>query len=138
MKKGITIISILVAIVAAVVFWFGGFQSGKGEPAETKWKGDPLESAAIPVAIAEWTVLVIWERQPSHAREGADIAGPFPYVIRSKTAPTLESIQAANLVFPLAGNWKPAALFDVKLSKPGTPMPDPIKEQPEKPVKEQL
>ena len=134
MKKGITIIGILVAIGAAVVFWFGGFQSGKGNTDKPEWP-EKVELGAVPPRLAEWRVLVIWEKAPSHAREGADVAGPFPYIINSKTVPTLAQLKDFNLSPPLPdGVWSIKALFDVELLRDNSP-PEPEKpiEQPTKP-----
>jgi hypothetical protein len=131
MKKGVTIISILVAIGAAVVFWFGGFQSGKGNTDNLEWP-EKIELGAIPPRLAEWRVLVIWEKAPSHAREGADVAGPFPYIINSKTAPDLAKMREFNIVPPLPGDWKIIKVFSVELLRDNYP-PEPEPTKPEKP-----
>jgi hypothetical protein len=131
MKKGVTIISILVAIGAAVVFFVGGHLSGKPET-ETRWKGEPLEVGKVAPRLPEWRVLVIWEKAPAHSREGTDVAGPAPYYVFSKAEPTLETIKATLPPFPRPGEWTPVVLFSTELVREGYP-PEAEPTKPENP-----
>jgi len=131
MKK-LGIITLLIIAGIAATIWFGGFQFGKGKTEKPEWP-EKVELGAIPPRLAEWRVLVIWEKAPSHAREGADVAGPFPYTVNSKTVPTLAQLKDFNLSPPLPdGVWTLKALFSTELLRDNyPPAPEPTK--PEKP-----
>jgi hypothetical protein len=131
MKKGITIISILVAIGAAVVFWFGGFQSGKGET-ETRWKGEPLEVAAMKPRLPEWRIYVVWEKAPEHARDQPSYT-IAPYTVYQKPAPAADNIDIPP--FPKPGTWKISGMWEVILAREGTPDPEPPLPETPTPVK---
>ena len=139
MKK-LSVIAVAIVLCMFGIFWLGGFLSGKGEPAETKWKGESLELAKIPHRLPEWRVLVVWEKAPAHAREGADYCGPFPHYIMSKKMPTLESIRDVLPPIELPGTWTPCLIFGAPelIDEGYPPLSDTPKEHPEKPIKEQL
>jgi hypothetical protein len=132
MKK-FTIITLLIIAGIAATIWAGGFQFGKGKTDKPEWP-EKVELGAIPPRLAEWRVLVIWEKAPSHAREGSDVAGPFPYIINSKTAPDLAKMREFNIVPPLPGDWKIIKVFSIELLRDNYP-PEAEKpiEQPTKP-----
>ena len=132
MKKGITLGAIIVALGAALVFWLGGFQSGKGEvtPEQLPVSLEPMTYGAQAEAEAVWPVWslqVVWRRQSAVYR---DNVGPFMYQLQLKTRPTLADVEKL-IPAPAMGEgiYKPVLLLNVVQVGQQVPV-----EQPEKDV----
>ena len=116
MKKGITWGAIIVAIGAALVFWMGGFQSGKGEvtPEQLPVSLEPMTYGAQAEAEAVWPVWslqVVWRRQSAVYR---DNVGPFLYQLQLKTRPTLADVEKLIPAPALGeGIYKPVLLTNI-------------------------
>ena len=116
MKKGITWGAIIVAIGAALVFWMGGFQSGKGEvtPEQSPVSLEPMTYGAQAEAEAVWPVWslqVVWRRQSAVYR---DNVGPFLYQLQLKTRPTLADVEKLIPAPALGeGIYKPVLLTNI-------------------------
>lgn len=116
MKKGITWGAIIVAIGMALVFWLGGFQSGKGEvtPEQLPVSLEPMTYGAQAEAEAVWPVWslqVVWRRQSAVYR---DNVGPFLYQLQLKTRPTLADVERLIPAPALGeGIYKPVLLTNI-------------------------
>ncbi|MGL4680230.1 MAG: hypothetical protein ACRCWC_12730, partial [Plesiomonas shigelloides] len=122
MKKGVTIISILVAVGAALVLWLGGFLSGEQKPTEPKF--DISATIANADSFSVWEVLPVWKRNTFLG----DYMATTPVQISKATQPTPEDItKIVRLPGGILGKWECVAFLYVKQIKPGKP---PIEEQP--------
>lgn len=116
MKKGITWGAIIVAIGMALVFWLGGFQSGKGEvtPEQLPVSLEPMTYGAQAEAEAVWPV---WSVQVVWYRSGGiygDHVGPFLVQLQLPKRPTKADV-ARYVPQPagLPGKWTVQAIYNV-------------------------
>ncbi len=128
MKSKLTLGAIIVAIGAALVFWLGGFTSGKDKVTPEKLPvdatagiyGNRPETADIwPV----WSIQVAWRSTSS-----PDIYGPVTHQIQLQTKPTLADVE--KYIPPpayLAKRYKPLAVFNIVQIGPQLPVETPDK-----------
>lgn len=116
MKKGITWGAIIVALGMALVFWLGGFQSGKGEvtPEQLPVSLEPMTYGAQAEAEAVWPV---WSVQVVWYRSGGiygDHLGPFTVQMQYPTKPGKADV-ARYVPQPagLPGKWSVQAIYNV-------------------------
>lgn len=116
MKKGITWGAIIVAIGMALVFWLGGFQSGKGEvtPEQLPVSLEPMTYGAQAEASAVWPV---WSVQIVWYRSGGiygDHVGPFTAQMQYPNRPTKADV-SKYVPQPkgLPGKWSVQDIYNV-------------------------